>query len=300
MEIRERATCEIVTPEGIPIRFEVATAGDRLAAFATDFALIAAAILALFLLLSLSLLPEASEALVAFSLVAFFLMRNFYFIFFELRGSGTTYGKRRLGLRVIARDGGPLTAEMVFARNLTRDLELFLPLTVLTSPGSLIPQEKGWSVLAGLAWVLAFALLPIFNRKRLRCGDIIAGTMVVVDPRSALLPDLAEEEATQAEESPVDAARYEFSRRQLEVYGIQELQVLEDLFRRREEGRLSEEAMRVVCEKIKKKIDWPREAWRVDALPFLRDFYRAQRAHLEQGLLFGKRKERKSEPRSER
>ena len=51
-----------------------------------------------------------------------------------------TIGKRTAGIRVIARDGGPLGAGAVFARNLTRDLEFFLPLTALVQP-RLIVQD---------------------------------------------------------------------------------------------------------------------------------------------------------------
>jgi hypothetical protein len=48
-----------------------------------------------------------------------------------------------------------------------------------------------------------------------------------------------------------------------------------------------------VCEKIKLKIGWPADRWQVPVRPFLQAFYRAQRASLEQRLLFGQRRERK-------
>src|SRR3546814_12137383 len=61
-----------------------------------------------------------------------FLLRNFWFIGFELGQRAATPGKRLMGIRVVARDGGRLTADAVVARNLIRELELFLPLTMIS------------------------------------------------------------------------------------------------------------------------------------------------------------------------
>ena len=48
------------------------------------------------------------------TLVISFFLRNFYFVYTELHWGGQTLGKRWLKLRVISRDGGPLTAEAIF------------------------------------------------------------------------------------------------------------------------------------------------------------------------------------------
>ena len=48
--------------------------------------------------------------------------------------------------------------------------------------------------------------------------------------------------------------------------------------------------------KIKAKIGWQPEGGQVPTVQFLRAFYRAQRARLEQKLLFGERQERQREP----
>jgi hypothetical protein len=48
-----------------------------------------------------------------------------------------------------------------------------------------------------------------------------------------------------------------------------------------------------VAEKIKVKIGWDRERWRVDNDRFLREFYAALRARLEHRMLLGERKEDK-------
>src|SRR3546814_4149078 len=50
-----------------------------------------------------------------------FLLRNFWFIGFEMGQRAATPGKRLMGIRVVARDGGRLTADAVVARNLIRE-----------------------------------------------------------------------------------------------------------------------------------------------------------------------------------
>ena len=62
-----------------------------------------------------------------------FVVRNLYFIHFELSWRGATPGKRIVGIRVIDRRGGPLLPAAVIARNLTREVEIFIPLRVLIS-----------------------------------------------------------------------------------------------------------------------------------------------------------------------
>ena len=286
--------CRIVTPEGVPLFFEVATAGDRMAAFFLDLLLIVIGTVAIYFGLIFSYVTRVGLAAAA-ALFAAFVLRYFYFTFFELRGMGRTFGKRRLGLRVVARDGGPLTAEMIFARNLMRDLEFFLPVLVLLAPEALIPQGRGVGVLIGLCWLFVFALMPLFGKYRLRCGDLIAGTLVVRDPRATLLRDLTEQKRLpKSSKAPVEETDFRFTTEELEVYGIRELQVLEDLFRRYEDRRASREIFEEVSKRIRKKIGRPETEEGLDPLKFLQDFYKAQRAHLEKKLLFGQRKERKS------
>jgi len=284
----------IVTPEGVPLLFEVATAGDRMAAFFLDLLLIVGGAVVVLIVLIFAFVTRESVA-AALALFVGFLLRYFYFTFFELRGMGRTFGKRRLGLRVVARDGGPLTAEMIFARNLMRDLEFFLPLLVLLAPEALIPEGRGPGTLIGLCWLFVFALMPLFGKYRLRCGDLIAGTLVVRDPKGTLLRDLTEKKRLpKSIAPPPDETPTGFTTEELEVYGIRELQVLEDLFRRFEDQRASREILEEVAKRIRKKIGRPEDDPGADALRFLRDFYKAQRAHLEKKLLFGQRKERKS------
>jgi uncharacterized RDD family membrane protein YckC len=269
------------TPEGIALPFVVASAADRVNAFALDLVVIAGGTALVWIAAAL-LLPVGGGVALSLALLASFFLRNFYFIAWEVGRSGVTLGKRKVGLRVISRDGGPLTAEAVFARNLTRDLEFFLPLTALLAPQALLPDAPGWGRLLACSWLFLFAFLPLFGRERLRCGDLVAGTLVVRAPALVLLPDLAE--------AP---AEFAFTREQLDIYGIHELQVLEDLLRRDGEGSVDPRVLAEVGEKIQRKIGWPAERAQAPVRPFLAAFYRAQRGRLEQKLLFGQRQERK-------
>lgn len=297
----ERRLHRVRTPEGLSLPFEVAAAGDRVLAFALDLAILAAGTVAIWGLAVLSSFGGLGSMGLAVALLAGFFLRNGYFIYCEAQRGGMTVGKRVLKLRVISRDGGPLTAEAVIARNLMRDLEVFVPLTALVASDALFPSAPRWGLFLAVLWLLVFALMPFFNADRLRCGDLVAGTIVVRAPAPVLLADLTEapRRPSRPADSPPAGAPEEivFTREQLDIYGIHELQVLEDLLRQHEGSHLDPRVLEEVGERIKKKIGWPRERWDVPAQPFLKAFYRAQRGRLEQKLLFGQRQERKADRR---
>ena len=281
---------QILTPEGVPIHVEVAALGDRVGALLIDGALMAA-ILALTGLVAflISMVTSAVELGGALWVLMFFLVRCFYFIGWELSGDGRTPGKRRMGLRVMDAAGGALTSEAVLARNFLREAELWLPLGLFAIAAVGETSEFGWAEIAAVAWVFLLALVPFFNRDHRRCGDFVAGTLVISLPRLRLDSDLSSGRA------PSRGAQHQelsFTHEQLEIYGIYELEVLEQVLRK-PRGRGRNEALRTVSAKIMKKIGWRSED-RVDPETFLKAFYAAQRARLERKMLFGKRKERKS------
>jgi uncharacterized RDD family membrane protein YckC len=218
---------------------------------------------------------RGGSALIAVSIVLFigFVVRNLYFIHFELAWRGATPGKRFVGLRVIDRRGGPLLPSAIVARNLTREVEAFIPLGLLLTWSGTHPD---WEHLFIAIWLLFFAALPFVNRDRMRGGDLIGGTMVIALPKRALSGDLVER-----------AAQYVFTEPQLRAYGAFELQVLEELLRRPksvETGRLFTEVRDKICHKI----GWTGPLPLEDTELFLREFYTAQRAFLEREQLFGK------------
>ena len=276
----------IVSPEGVPLRFVVARAGDRAAAFVADACLLGLGLVVLPLaILPVGLASPSWAAAVWF--VATFAWRQGYFLWFEARWHGATPGKRWLGLRVIDCDGGALTTDALFARNLTREVEVVLPLVALAAPQAIFGHVPGVVMLLGLAWLGVFACLPLLNQDRLRVGDLLAGTMVVRAPRAFLLPDVARVARPTADED----APLTFTPAQLDIYGIYELQVLEEVLRERAGDAVGLEE---VADRIRRKIGWDARANPdVSDLAFLRAFYAAQRARLEGRLLLGERRERK-------
>jgi uncharacterized RDD family membrane protein YckC len=273
---------EIVTPEGAAIPVELADYGERLSAFFLDFVLQLAAIIVIVLLV-VAVASKADSASVltarigiALVLFIYFLIRNMYFIFFEIAWRGATPGKRVVGLRVIDRHGGPLLPTAVIARNLTREVEMFLPLGILLSGGRAAEGGVDWEQLSLAIWMLFFALLPAINRDRMRGGDLIAGPMVIALPKRALSSDLVE--AT---------VQFSFTEQQLGAYGAFELQVLEELLRRPDSAE-STRVLTDVCDKICRRIGWTGPVPPNQVARFLRDFYTAERAFLEREQLYGK------------
>ncbi len=268
----------MVTPEGVDLELKLAAASERAAAFLIDAAIIVGSLLAF--TIALGILALATHQVLIGSLVVitwllgFFALRNFYFIAFELRPGAATPGKRLVGLRVAARNGGALTADAVFARNAMREIEVYLPLSFLLQHAVGV---DGFIVSAGLIWSGVFALFPLFNRDRLRVGDFVAGTWVVRSPKRRLGIDLAQR-------GHAKAAPFPFTPGQLDAYGVKELQVLEDVLRRNSPRVVAE-----VAQRIRVKIGWTRTPGESD-WDFLDAYYTGLRTQLETRLLFGRRR----------
>jgi uncharacterized RDD family membrane protein YckC len=286
----------MVTPEGIAVPITVASRGARVGALILDFIFlyVGMTIITLLLIWMFSGVMEelndqtretmsgAAEFLVIVYILMFFLARYGYFLAFELGPRGATPGKRITGIRVASRDAGRLTGEAVIARNLLRDIELFMPLVfLLVAPSG----EAGSAGLAGLAWFLLFMAFPFFNKDAMRAGDVIAGTWVVEAPRTKLAEALSTQGAAEGQ-SDLTGARYDFGEAELAIYGEHELQTLERVLR---DGQ--PEALAAVHETICRKIGWNPGAG--DERAFLEAYYAQLRARLEGGMRFGKRKKDK-------
>ena len=282
----------VITPEGVALPFVLATRGARAAALLIDLAMIGAAMIATSLILVWiaggiginqgdmaggSAKARALQALVIVWIIAMFLLRNAWFLFFELGPRGATPGKRLTGIRIAARGTERLTTEAVIARNIVRDIELFMPIVFIGgafAAGS-DTDLAGW---AGAIWFAIFVLFPFLNRDSLRCGDVIAGTWVVEAQRRKLGQALSVS-------APVAASdqAFTFTPEELAVYGEYELQTLERVLRDSRAVALDD-----VAEAISRKIGrpYPYRAERV----FLESYYLQLRAQLEQGLRLGRRK----------
>ena len=270
----DRSVRTLITPEGVDLQVRIAQRGERAIALVIDLLIMMGALLALTFLTIGALIGAAGrEAVAIIWMLGFFVLRNFYFTVFECTHRAATPGKRIMGLRVAMRDGRPVHADAIVARNAMRELELYLPLSFLIVSGSAL---SGLITLSGLVWCGIFILLPFFNRDGLRAGDIIAGTWVLKTPKHTLLADLADGSSANW--------LFPFTEQQLDAYGIKELQVLETVLRQKEP-----QAVQAVAERIRLKIDWRKGPVEND-LDFLNAYYRALRQKLERRLLFGVRK----------
>lgn len=272
----------LVTPEGLALPLVVGSRGSRAGALLLDMTFIVIGVIVFVLIFSLigfSIVDIDSNAsrnpvlefLSVIVILFLFLARYGYFLYFELGPRSATPGKRLLGLRVAARDGGRLTAEMVIARNLVRDVEVFIPMFFLLGGG----EQAGVAGGAAFVWLAVFVLFPFTNKDALRAGDLVAGTWVV----EAKVAKLKEAMSL----APDRTSDYQFGEAELSVYGEHELQVLENVLRQDQT-----DALRDVAEAITRKIGWT--VGQGDEREFLEAFYAALRGHLESGMRFGKRK----------
>ncbi|MEO0590588.1 MAG: RDD family protein, partial [Pseudomonadota bacterium] len=132
----------MVTPEGIEVPILVASRSARMGALMLDIIFIILALIIINMVFDavasglspgLGPLPTGETSAVRelffiLSVLFGFLLWYGYFLVQELGPRGATFGKRLLGVRVAARNGGRLTPEAVIARNLLRDVEVFYPI----------------------------------------------------------------------------------------------------------------------------------------------------------------------------
>lgn len=269
-----------VTPEGVDLRIELGTAGARAGAFLLDWLMMFAVLIAVSIVIWQLSIGIQGELVQAVWNIGAFVLRNGWFILFEMGARGATPGKRVVGLRVVARDGARLTGGAVIVRNAMREIEVFLPLqfffmsliTVLMGDDLIVP-------LLALAWSMIFLFFPLFNRDRLRVGDLLAGTWVVHRPRVELGHDLA------ASAAQAQRPRRVFTEAQLDLYGIYELQTLEEVLR-----NAQSDAIVTVAATIRHKAGIDDDG---DDYGFLSDYYAALCARLERGMMVGFRREDK-------
>ena len=183
-----------------------------------------------------------------------------------------------MGLRVVARDGARLTGGAVIARNAMREIEVFLPLSFLGQQtarghGRRLPRALRPGLERHLPVLPAVQPRPAADRRPRRRhlgGPRRSG--------AALGADLVH---------GVERPRRTFTEAALNLYGVYELQTLEDVLRA---GRA--DAIATVAQTIRDKAGI--DEWGNDR-EFLSDYYAALCARLESGLLVGRRRENKFE-----
>ncbi|MBB3914714.1 RDD family protein [Rhizobium fabae] len=274
---------QFIPPEGVPITFAIASLGTRFGAQFLDILFTTIVIfICAFAIVFTGVLPASAQGMLMVLLG--FLVQTPYYILSELIWNGRTLGKRITGIRVINVDGRRLTPHQVTARNLMKEVEIFAPMGLLASVGTQSAWENGLTTL----WFLVVVVVPFANRRRQRIGDIIAGTLVVDNPRSVLLSDLV----LSAPAAASSQQAFEFLAEHLDVYGKYELQTLEDVLRDSSKTSNHQEIVQIV-KTITRRIRYPDTVKSGQERLFLNEFYRAQREHLESLKLFGTLRENK-------
>lgn len=150
----------ISTPEAVDVVLDLAGPGTRVSSGAMDLALqVGAGLLGALALYGLSDALGDDWTTVVGS-IGFFLLLFFYDVAWELLNDGRTPGKALLGLRVVRDDGRRVDGGSSVLRNLLRIIEL------------------------PLCYAPGIVLVTLTNRHQ-RIGDMVAGTLVVREPRRA-------------------------------------------------------------------------------------------------------------------
>ena len=150
-------TRRVATPEGIELTLHLAGPVPRACAWAIDFVLRIAALIAI--MVAALQLGRAGWGIV---LLGAFFLEWLLPAWLEAMWNGQTPGKRAMGLRVLNDDGTPVRWPGALTRNLLRAAD-FLPLFY------------GVGLIAMLA-----------NRDFKRLGDLAAGTLVVYEPEKRI------------------------------------------------------------------------------------------------------------------
>ncbi|MDG2384385.1 MAG: RDD family protein [Pirellulaceae bacterium] len=172
---------DVVTPENISFQYQVAGPFRRFPAFLIDLAVRIGIWLGSALLMTMTGLFGSGGGEFGFAiwLVLWFVMEWFYGGLLETFWNGQTVGKRLLGLRVLRVDGQPINGLQAVMRNILRLVDLM----------PVIPMGAWAGVEGGIALptCLIGLLTPVFNPRFQRLGDLVCGTMVVVEERGWLI-----------------------------------------------------------------------------------------------------------------
>ncbi|MEO0749967.1 MAG: RDD family protein [Pseudomonadota bacterium] len=278
---------QLLPPEGVPIYLRIAGIGVRLAAQITDILITVIASIAFLIVLgALDLTSPETWGAIAYML--FFIIRVPYYVLSEIAWNGQTLGKRLMKIKVVSYDGRSLKVHALVVRNLMKEAEIFLPATLVL----VLDASEPAFTLPALIWIIGSCLVPLFNKRRRRLGDLIAGTYVIHLPQPVLLQDVSKLSLRR----PKTKQQFTFLSHQLDHYGAFELQTLEELLRAQtsrmpyQTGKTYADTLAQIVENIRRKIDYPDKITEDQRLQFLQAFYNAQRAHLEQRQLFGERR----------
>ncbi len=151
---------QVVTPENIAFEYRIAGPFRRLGALLIDFAIGLTLALILGFVSGMTIGWISQGLATAIFLLGLFLIEWFYGGFFETFFNGQTPGKMICSLRVLNDDGQPINGMQAVLRNLMRTSDL-------------------------LFGVVGLGVMTM-NRRYQRLGDLVCGTIVVVEDRQWL------------------------------------------------------------------------------------------------------------------
>ena len=159
---------EIVTPENIAFRYAVAGPFRRLPAYLIDLLIRIGMSIAGYIVIRIAEKTAVWGFVGGFVLVLWFLLAFFYGGLFETYWNGQTPGKRLMQIRVVTTEGQPINGLQAVLRNILRMADM-LPFLVVEAQFLGLYQ-------AGL-------LTAMSNRRFQRLGDLVCGTMVIVEEK---------------------------------------------------------------------------------------------------------------------
>jgi uncharacterized RDD family membrane protein YckC len=154
------ATLSVVAPEHITFDYRLAGPFRRLPAFILDLCIGTAVFIALAIVINMTVAMASGYLATAVMFLLFFVIWWFYGVLFETFMNGQTPGKYMVGLRVLSDSGEPINGMQATLRNLLRAADMFVPVVGL--------------------------VVMSLNKKFQRLGDIVAGTIVVIEERQWL------------------------------------------------------------------------------------------------------------------
>lgn len=173
---------DIKTAENIAFAYRTAGPLRRGVAYGIDFVIRIAVFVAVGIVLGVFgiFTGGALSGLLTFIfLLVWFVTECFYGALFETFMNGQTPGKWILGVRVVTRDGQPINGMQAVLRNLFRWVDMAPPVYFWFEPAQ---QYIPWNITCLVA-LITMSIDPRFRRL----GDLVAGTMVVVNERNWLI-----------------------------------------------------------------------------------------------------------------
>lgn len=174
----------IQTPFNIEIKLEIASFSKRLWAWLIDLIAIYAynLVLAIFIFSNLSMFNSSMDSEHILTIILLFIPSTFYHLVSQLIFNGRSLGKYVMNIKVVnMEDGGAATLSQIALRNLLCLVNFFLGILfyAINPPFFLL-------VLFILSIVASQDILSVLIQKnKQKIGDIVAGTIVVVNKKKS-------------------------------------------------------------------------------------------------------------------